>query len=99
MSWLAWNCCGLRNLHIEKELGVLVWTKDPSILFIVETWTDEVKLKYIKRNLEFDHVFVVPRNNRGGGLALFWKNSMDVIVETFSKNHTDSIINKGKKDA
>ena len=63
-----WNCRGLGNLHIEKELGVLDWAKDPSILFIVETWKDEIKLKYIKRNLEFDHVFVVPRNNRGGGL-------------------------------
>ena len=94
-----WNCRGLGNLHIEKELGVLDWAKDPSILFIVETWKDEIKLKYIKRILEFDQVFVVPRNNRGGGLALFWKNSMDVIVETFSKNHTDSIINKGKEDA
>ena len=44
-------------------------------------------------------MFVVPCVNWGGGLALFWKNSIDVIVETFSKNHIDSIINKGKEDA
>ena len=72
----------------------------PSVLFIAETWTDEARLKDIKRNLDFDNVFIVPRNSRGGGgLALFWKNSMDVNVETFSKNHIDSIINKGKEDA
>ena len=99
MSCLVWNCCGLGNLRTKKELGVLVWAEDPSIMFIVETWIDEVRLKDIKRNLEFDHMFVVPRINRGGGLALFWKNSINVTIETFSKNHIDSIINKRKEDA
>ena len=44
-------------------------------------------------------MFVVPRESRRGGLALFWKNSIDIIVENFSKNHIDSIINKGKEGA
>ena len=99
MSCLVWKCHGLGNLRIEKELDVLVRAKNPSVMFLAETWTDEVRLKDIKRKLEFDHVFVVPRVNQGGGLALFWKNSIDVTVETFSKNHIDSIINKGKEDA
>ena len=73
--------------------------KRSPVLFIAETWMDEARLKDIKRNLEIDNVFVVPRNNSGVGLALFWKNSMDVNVETFSKNQIDSIINKGKEDA
>ena len=73
--------------------------KDFSVVFIAETWADKVRLKNIKRKLEIDNLFVVPRINRGGGLALFWKNSNDVNMETFSKNHIDSIINKGKEDA
>ena len=44
-------------------------------------------------------MFVVTRVNWGGGLALFWKNSIDVTVETFSKNHIGLIINKGNEDA
>ena len=99
MSCLVWNCCGLGNLLTEKELGVLVRAKDPSVMFIAETWADEARLKDIKRKLEFDHLFVVPRINRGGGLALFWRNSIDVNVETSSKYHIDSIINKGREDA
>lgn len=55
-----WNCCGLGNLRTEKELGVLLRAKDPFVLFVAETWTDEARLKDIKRNLEFDRVFVVP---------------------------------------
>ena len=99
MSCLVWNCRGLGNLRTKKELGVLVRAKDPSIMFLVETWSDEARLKDIKRKLEFDQVFVVPRENRGGGLELFWKNTIDVTMETFSKHHIDSIINKGKDGA
>ena len=37
--------------------------------------------------------------NRGGGLALLWKNSINLSVESFSKNHIDSIIDKGSNEA
>ena len=43
--------------------------------------------------------FFVPRVNKGGGLALFWKYSINLSVESFSKNHIDSIINKGSSEA
>ena len=36
---------------------------------------------------------------RVGGLALLWKNSMDIVVDSASLNHIDVIINKGKDDA
>lgn len=34
----------------------------------------------------------------GGGLALFWKNDVDLNVEPSSLNHIDVLINKGKAD-
>ena len=49
-----WNCRGLGNLRTEKELGVFVQSKDPSIMFLAETWLDEARLKDIKWKLEFD---------------------------------------------
>ena len=60
MSLLVWNCRGLGNLVTEKELGDITWVQDPSVVFIVETWMDEARLKKIKRNLHFDHMFFVP---------------------------------------
>ena len=39
---------------IEKELGDLIWAKDPFVVFIAETQTVEARLKKIKRNLQFD---------------------------------------------
>ena len=48
MSFIVWNCRELGNLHTRKELEVMSWAKDPSVVFIVETWVDEAKLKDIQ---------------------------------------------------
>ena len=45
MSLIGWNCHGLGYLVIEKEIGDLTRAKDQSVVFIVETWIDEAKLK------------------------------------------------------
>ena len=82
MSLLVWNCRGLGNLATEKELGEINWVKDPSVMFIAETWADEASLKSIKYRLQFDHMFMVPRIHRGGGLVLFWKDSIKLNVKT-----------------
>ena len=46
---------------IEKELGDLIRAKDPFVVCVAETWTDEARLKKIKQNLQFEHMFSVPR--------------------------------------
>ena len=98
MSLLVWNCRGLGNLVTKKELGDLTQAQDPSAVFIAETWMDEARLKKIKRNLHFDHMFFVPRINWGGGLVLYWKESLNLIVETSSKNQINCIIGKSRED-
>ena len=75
----------------ERELGDYTRAKDPSVMFIAETWT--------KHRLKFDHMSNVPRINRGGGLVLFWKDLMNLRVETSSKNHIDCIIGVGAEGA
>ena len=54
----------------------MVRAKDPSIVFLAETWADEARLKKVQCNLNFDNLFFVERNNRGGGLALYWNDSI-----------------------
>lgn len=71
MSIIVWNCHGFGNMRTGKELEVVIRAKDPSVVFIVETWVDEARLQEIKRKIEFDNLFFVERNNKGGGLALF----------------------------
>ena len=74
MNLLFWNCRGLGNLRIEKELVSILRAKDPSVVFIAETWADEARLERTLSNINFDQKWVVPRTTRGGGLVLFWKN-------------------------
>lgn len=68
MSCITWNCCGLKNLCIGREVVEIIRTKDPFVVFLVETLTDEARLKIVKRNIDFEHQWVVPREGRGGGL-------------------------------
>ena len=35
---------------------------------------------------------------RGAGVAVMWKKDVDVLVDTYSLNHINAIINKSKED-
>ena len=80
-----------------NELAEMVRAKDPFVLFLAETWVDEARLKDVKRKIQFENIFVLPRTSRGGGLVLFWRSSVDVSVEGSNKSHIDTIINKNKE--
>lgn len=44
MNLLVWNCNGLGNPNTKNELVSIVRVKDPSVVFIVETWADDTRL-------------------------------------------------------
>ena len=71
MSLLCWNCRGLGNQRTENQLAELVWAKDPSIVFLAKTWTDEARLIFIQDRLKFKHRFIAPRRNKSGGLVMY----------------------------
>ena len=54
MSLLLWNCRELGNPHTENELVRLIQVKDLSVVFIAETWTDEVRLDRTLSKINFD---------------------------------------------
>lgn len=72
MNFLVWNCHGLEKPRTKRELIEIIRTKDPSVMFVTETWVDEARRTF--SNINFDQKWVVPRTTRGGGLVLFWKN-------------------------
>lgn len=61
---------------------------------LVETWTDEARLDQTIKNINFDNKWVVPREARGGGLTLFWKSSVNLVVEDSSSYYIDKWIDK-----
>ena len=98
MSCLSWNCRGLGNLQIKDELVALVHNKDPRLVFLMETKVDKAVLERVGRKIQLANLFVVPRHNLGGGLALFWPKNMKVDVQSFSDRHIDTIIDFGEDD-
>ena len=98
MNVLCWNYRGLGNLPTEQELGDLIRAQNPSIVFLAETWLDKARLVDIRTRLNFGGMIEVGRETRGGGIAIFWKKDVDFSLGTFSPNHIDDILNKGKED-
>ena len=94
MSLLVWNCHGFGNLHTGKELEELIQAKDPTVVFLAETWTDKARLDQIQHYINLEHKRVVERSNQGGGLVLFWKSIINLTVKDMSKYHIDAFINK-----
>ena len=81
MSLLVWNYRGLENLCTEDQLAYLVWAKDPSVIFLAETWTNKVRLEQVQRRIQFKNLFEVLRINKGGGLAFFGKKVFPWILK------------------
>lgn len=75
-----------------------MWVKDPSAVFLIETWSNEDSLEVLQCRLHFNKKFVIPSNNKGGGLALFWNYEFNLSVLNFSCNHIDTSINQGSVD-
>ena len=85
-----WDCRGLGNPCIEKELADLVRAKDLSVVFLAKTWADEARLKNMLRKIRSENIFIAPRSNMGGGLVLFWRSTIDVTMEVFGTNYIDA---------
>ena len=65
----------------------------------MKTKVDKEVLERICRKLQNTNLFVVPHLNKGGGLALLWKNDYNVIVMSSSDRHIDTVIDHGMNDA
>ena len=98
MSCLVWNYRGLGNLRTRRELVEIIRAKDPAVVFLAEALTDIARLEIVQRSIGFDHRWVVPRVGRGGGLVLYWKDSINLTVEDLDRYYIDVVINKNTEN-
>ena len=90
MIVLSWNCQGLENLRAGNVLSHLVREKTPNVLFLMETKQIVDEMKKIQVDLHYDSMLVIPCVHRAGGLAMLWKDDVDLHVQTYSLNHIDA---------
>lgn len=73
--------------------------KGPNLVFLMETKKKNSYIEKIRCRLKFENMFLVPRRHLSGGLALFWRNELDLHICTFSPHHIDVVVNPRVDDA
>nr|XP_023891885.1 uncharacterized protein LOC112003894 [Quercus suber]XP_023929367.1 uncharacterized protein LOC112040706 [Quercus suber] len=99
MNGLSWNCRGLGRPRAVLELTDLVKKHSPQFVFLMETRAKDKFLKNLCRKLDLKNLFIVPRNNTGGGLALYWKEGLNLKVQGSSPSYIDAVVDPGVDDA
>ncbi|KAL9661048.1 hypothetical protein QQ045_025867 [Rhodiola kirilowii] len=89
MKILAWNCRGLGYSSAVRALKEVISSSCPLIVGIIETKCGNRRSEAVRIQLGFDCCFVVPARGHSGGLALFWNNTTDVDVVSYSGSHID----------
>ena len=92
MNLLSWNCCELGNQTAVDVLSNLVREKAPSVLFLMETKQSVEEMRKLQADLPYRGMLAVPSIHRRGGLALLWKEDVDLHVQTYSPHHIDAVI-------
>jgi hypothetical protein len=92
MNILSWNCQGLGQPRTVQELIRLVRTHCPKLVFLLETQQQKDRVSNLIYRLGFNKCFVVYGEGKGGGLALFWDESIKVEIFSYGLHHIDTLI-------
>ena len=87
MKAIAYNCRGLGNQPAVMGLLELWKAEDPDVLFLSETKLDKEGMKRIKTLLNMAHMEVKECEERSGGLALLWKEDVNLVVNQIGRAH------------
>ena len=64
----------------------------------MKTKLEKISMERIGRKMQFNNIFVVPRVNMAGGLALLWRDEINLDIQMYSNCHIDAFINNGVDD-
>jgi hypothetical protein len=92
MSLLSWNGRGLGQPQTVQELTRLVCEFGPSIIFLSEIRQHKDRVCNLMSRLGLNKCFVVDGQGKGGGLALYWLDSIKVDILSYGMHHIDTII-------
>lgn len=93
MIAIFWNCRGLGHASTIRVLQELCNSHRPTLLFLSETkLCNSLQIQSIAHALKFDNSFSVPANGSSGGLAMIWKQELDVQIITSSPNFISLVV-------
>ncbi|KAF8049985.1 hypothetical protein N665_2080s0003 [Sinapis alba] len=98
MAMLSWNCQGMGRAQdlVIPRLWEIRQEYFPDILFLMETKQSRDSLVDLQTWLGYDRILVVNPIGYSGGLALMWKNSVNIVFKFVDKNLVDFNVKFGK---
>lgn len=96
MRILHWNCQGLRNSLTIPYLKDINHKHKIDIMFLVETKNKDSYVQQLGKDLHFSHQILVSPDGLSGGLAIFWRNTVQCeVLSPPSLHYTDLYITEG----
>ena len=95
MSFLAWNCRGFGSALVVRSLTDEVKDTDLVLVFLSKTKANRNRIRGIQRKLNFTQGIIVPSDGRSEGLAMLWKEGVDVSFKSCSNAHIDVVVCEG----
>ena len=92
MILLALNCRGLGLDAAVGELRDLVRSYNPAVVFLSETKKKSKAMDKLKWSLGFRNGVAVDCDGRSGGLAMWWRDGVDVSVRPWCQYYIDAKI-------
>ena len=90
MKLLSYNSRGLGNPEVVASVRALVQRQSPEVHFLLEIKLYSTKMERIRVGCKMTGCFVVNPRGRVGGLALLWKEGVDVSISSYTTNHIDA---------
>ncbi|KAK8302816.1 hypothetical protein V6Z12_D04G111000 [Gossypium hirsutum] len=98
MKILCWNCRGVGNPAIVRELKQLLVANVPDAVFLCETKIHSNSFSRIRSIYRMEGCMAVNSEGKSGGLALMWREGVKVDVQNFSNCHIDSLVTLDESD-
>ena len=92
MIALGWNCRGLGNPQLVRQLRELVQRWKPKIVFLSETKMKKYRMEREKFKIGLLNGLIVPSVGKSGGLAMLWSRDIKVEIQAYSRNHIDAVL-------
>ena len=83
---------GAWNPQTVRELCWLCKVKRPNLVFLMETKFRQKNMEKIRSKLGFPNCFMVDCVGRSEGLALLWKDGVELEIQNYSRRHINAIV-------
>src|SRR5438132_14376731 len=91
----GWNCRGMGNRLAVRGLLELQKKVKPDIVFLFDTKLARKGVEKLRYTLRMPHVVFKECDGQSGGLALFWKQGINLRLRWMGRMHIDVDITEG----